>query len=130
VLLEEKKNLRPAEIMVEGLISFVFSAIKKRRATRKTMHYDHLSSLGSPPTRGLPERFTGGGASYNAQATTQSCRFVVAPSLADELDLWRGDDAGRAPRQEGLLQHAPLFPTAAGDGREVSRSRRFGSMRL
>jgi hypothetical protein len=115
--------------MVEGLISFVFGAIKKRRATRKTMHYEHLSSLGSPPTRGLPERFTGGGASYNAQATTQSCRFVVAPSLAHELDLWRGDDAGRA-WQDGLLLHTPLFPAAAGDGRGVSRFRRFVTMRL
>lgn len=104
--------------MVEGLISFVFGAIKKRRATRKTMHYENLSSLGSPPTRGLPrERFTAGGrAAYNAQ-TTQSCRFVVAPSLAQELDLCRGGDDGRA-RAEGLPLHAP----PASDGRGVSRS--------
>lgn len=110
--------------MVEGLISFVFGAIKKRRATRKTMHYENLSAFGSPPTRGLPERFTGGRAAYTAQ-TTQSCRFVVAPSLAQELDLWRGGDNGRA-QAEGLPLHAP----PAGDRRRVSRSWRFGSMRM
>jgi hypothetical protein len=110
--------------MVEGLISFVYGVIKKRRATRKTTHYENLSSLASPPTRGLPERFARGAAPYNAQTTTQSCRFVVAPSLAQELDLWRGDD-----RPEGLL-HAPLIALAADDGRGVSRSLRFGSMRL
>ncbi|TVU08905.1 hypothetical protein EJB05_42332, partial [Eragrostis curvula] len=109
--------------MVEGLISFVFGAIKKRRATRKTMHYEHLSALGSPPRRGLPERVTGG--AYHAQAT-QSCRFVVAPSLADELSLWRGD--GVCARPEGL-QDAPFLP-ARDDGPGVSRSRRFSSMRL
>jgi hypothetical protein len=96
-LLQEES---PAEIMVEGLISFVYGAIKKRRAMRKTTHYEHLSSLGSSPptTRGLPERFlVRGAAPYNAQTTTQSCRFVVATSLAQELHLWRGDD-----RPEGL----------------------------
>ncbi|RLM85714.1 hypothetical protein C2845_PM04G21780 [Panicum miliaceum] len=109
---------------MEGLIPFVFGAIKKRRATRRTAHYDLVSSPGaSPPpqtTRGRPaERLTGGGANYYRNQS-QSCRFVVPRSLADELHLMRDDD-GR-DRAEGL-------PPAA-DGRGLSRSRRFSSMRV
>ena len=109
---------------MEGLIPFVYGAIKKRRATRRTMHYDLVSSPGaSPPqtTRGRPaeRRLTGGGASYYHNQS-QSCRFVVPRSLADELHLLR-DDEGRDPA-EGL-------PPAA-DGRGLSRSRRFSSMRV
>ncbi|XP_062198460.1 uncharacterized protein LOC133901196 [Phragmites australis] len=107
---------------MEGLIPFVYGAIKKRRGTRRTAHHEFVSSPGSPPTRGrAPERFTGG--AYHSHS--QSCRFVVAPSLADELDLLHDGD-GRAP-PEGLPD-APFLP--AGDGRGLSRSRRFSSMRV
>ncbi|RCV12537.1 hypothetical protein SEVIR_2G287200v4 [Setaria viridis] len=108
---------------MEGLIPFVFGAIKKRRATRRTMHYDLISSPGSSPppplqTRGRPaaERLTGG--AYHSQSgssQSQSCRFVVRRSLADELHLLRDDDGRDTP---------------AGDGRGLSRSRRFSSMRV
>ncbi|KXG36020.1 hypothetical protein SORBI_3002G266700 [Sorghum bicolor] len=106
---------------MEGLIPFVFGAIKKRRATRRTMHYDLVSSPGgSPPpphhhhrTRERPppaeQRYAGGGAQRPHQS--QSCRFVVPSSLADELHLLRDDDAG--------------------DGRGLSsRSLRFSSVRV
>jgi hypothetical protein len=118
-----------AKMRMEGLIPFVFGAIKRRRATRKTMHYDLISSPGaSPPppplqTRGRPaaaaEQLTGG-AYYNSQLSqqSQSCRFVVRRSLADELHLLRDDD------DDGR-------DTPAGDGRGLSaRSRRFSSMRV
>jgi len=106
---------------MEGLIPFVYGAIKKRRATRRTMHYDLVSSPGaSPPqtTRGRPaeRRLTGGANCHNQ---SQSCRFVVPRSLADELHLLR-DDEGRDPA-EGL----GLPPVA--DGRGLSRS---SSMRV
>ena len=89
------------------------------------MHYDLVSSPGasSPPqttgVRPAERRLTGGGASYYHNQS-QSCRFVVPRSLADELHLLR-DDEGRDPA-EGL-------PPAA-DGRGLSRSRRFSSMRV
>ncbi|RLN33527.1 uncharacterized protein C2845_PM03G03410 [Panicum miliaceum] len=106
---------------MEGLIPFVYGAIKKRRATRRTTHYDLVSSPGaSPPppqtTRGRPAERLNGGANYQSQ----SCRFVVPRSLADELHLLR-DDEGR-DRAEGL--------PPAGEGRGLSRSRRFSSMRV
>ncbi|KAL6655227.1 hypothetical protein ACP70R_006053 [Stipagrostis hirtigluma subsp. patula] len=115
------------EMGMEGLVPFVCRAIKKRRATRRTTDYEFLSSSGGsppPPTRRQPEdRFTGGGAHHHSQ----SCRFVVARSLADELDLWRHDGV-RAP-PEDLPAEAPLLPVAV-DGGVVSRSRRFSSMRM
>jgi len=105
---------------MEGLIPFVYGAIKKRRATRRTMHYDLVSSPGasSPPqttgVRPAERRLTGGANCHNQ---SQSCRFVVPRSLADELHLLR-DDEGRDPA-EGL-------PPVA-DGRGLSRS---SSMRV
>ncbi|OEL29185.1 hypothetical protein BAE44_0009796 [Dichanthelium oligosanthes] len=106
---------------MEGLIPFVCSAIKKRRATRRTTHYDLLSSPGaSPPpeTRRRPaERLTGGGANLSQSYQSQSCRFVVPRSLADELHLLRDDD------DDGR-------DLPAGDGRGLSRSRRFSSVRV
>ncbi|CAN6198572.1 unnamed protein product [Urochloa humidicola] len=109
---------------MEGLIPFVFGAIKKRRATRRTMHFDLISTPGASPhlqTRPAAERRLTGDAYYNSesQRQSQSCRFVVRRSLADELQLLRrdGGDVGRDP-------------PAAGDGRVVSRSRRFSSMRV
>ncbi|CAN6167681.1 unnamed protein product [Urochloa humidicola] len=110
---------------MEGLIPFVFGAIKKRRATRRTMHFDLISTPGASPapppqTRGRPaaeRRLTSSDAYNQAQGQSQSCRFVVRRSLADELQLLRdgGDDGRETP--------------AAGDGRVVSRSRRFSSTR-
>ncbi|XP_062200136.1 uncharacterized protein LOC133902535 [Phragmites australis] len=110
-------------MMVEGLIPFVCGAIKKRRRERRTMDYERLSSSGAPPTQGRPERFAGA-----AYGHSQSCRFV-ARSPADELDLSHGERlrAGRRAPPEGLP--AEQFPPA-GDGRGVSRSRRFSSTRL
>ncbi|CAN6182997.1 unnamed protein product [Urochloa humidicola] len=110
---------------MEGFIPFVFGAIKKRRATRRTMHFDLISTPGaSPPpqTRPAAERRLTGDAYYHSesqrQRQSQSCRFVVRRTLADELQLLRdGGDDGHDPT------------AAAGDGRVVSRSRRFSSMR-
>ncbi|KAF8780792.1 hypothetical protein HU200_000734 [Digitaria exilis] len=108
---------------MEGLIPFVYGAIKKRRATRRTTHYDLVSFPGaSPPppqTRGraatAEEELAGG--EYHSQGQSQSCRFVVRRSLADELHLLRDDD------NDGR-------DSPAGDGRGLSRSRRFSSMRV
>ncbi|CAN6175028.1 unnamed protein product [Urochloa humidicola] len=114
---------------MEGFIPFVFGAIKKRRATRRTMHFDLISTPGaSPPpqTRPAAERRLTGDAYYHSesqrqrqsQSQSQSCRFVVRRTLADELQLLRdGSDDGHDPT------------AAASDGRVVSRSRRFSSMR-
>ncbi|CAL5082398.1 unnamed protein product [Urochloa decumbens] len=108
---------------MEGFIPFVYGAFKRRRATRRTMHYDLISTPGAspPPPQTRPgrpaaERRLTGDAYHHSQSQSQSCRFVVRRSLADELHLLR-DDEGREP-------------PAAGDGRGVSRSRRFSSMRV
>lgn len=109
---------RHCEMRMEGLIPFVYGAIKKRRATRRTMHYDLMSSPGgSPPqTRERPpaeQRYAGG--AHRPQS--QSCRFVVPRSLADELHLLRDDGDGEEP-------------TASDWRGGLSRSRRFSSMRV
>ncbi|CAL5073275.1 unnamed protein product [Urochloa decumbens] len=117
---------------MEGFIAFVYGAFKRRRATRRTTHYDLISTPGAsppPPPQTRPgrpaaaERRLTGDAYYShsesQQRQSQSCRFVVRRSLADELHLLRGgggDDGRDTP--------------AAGEGRRVSRSRRFSSMRV
>ncbi|KAK3132922.1 hypothetical protein QOZ80_6AG0529610 [Eleusine coracana subsp. coracana] len=103
---------------MEGIIPFVCAAFTKRRRARTKMEYERLPY--GAATLSEAERFTGGGGPYRSQ----SCRFeAVARSPADELDLWRDDDDRRAPPDD-----EPFSP--ARDGRGVSRSRRFGSMRL
>ncbi|KAL6655228.1 hypothetical protein ACP70R_006054 [Stipagrostis hirtigluma subsp. patula] len=95
---------------MEGLVGFVYRAIKKRRARRRTMHYEFVSDSGSPPPS--PERRLTGG-DYS-QPQSQSCRFAAARSLADELGLRRHDGAVRAP-PEGLPE-APLRRSSTGAG--------------
>ncbi|CAN6198570.1 unnamed protein product [Urochloa humidicola] len=115
--------------MVEGLISFVYGKIKKRRRERR-----RWSTSASAPAAllqhrgGRSERFTS--AAYDG-GRSQSCRFVARPPAYD-LDLSDGERPRlgvRAPPPEGLLENKLLPP--AGDGRRLSsRSRRFSSMRL
>ncbi|CAL5063336.1 unnamed protein product [Urochloa decumbens] len=105
--------------MVEGLISFVYGTIKKRRRERRAMEHERLSSGGAPSTQERPERFSSSAAYVGGRS--QSCRFVARPP-ADDLDLSHGGRlrlVGRAP-PEGHPENEP----------RVSRSRRFSSMRL
>ncbi|TKW34175.1 hypothetical protein SEVIR_2G287100v4 [Setaria viridis] len=115
--------------MVEGLISFVFGTIKKRRRERRAMDYERLSSGGAPSTQGRLERLTS--AAYGGVSRSQSCRFVARPP-ADDLDLSHGERlllGGRAP-PEGLPENELLPAGRRRAGPRVSRSRRFSSMRL
>jgi hypothetical protein len=99
---------------MDGIIPFVFGAIKKRRGARSmTEEYERLHSGAEA------ERFPGGG-----PYRSESCRFEVArPPPADELDPWRDDHALPERSRDERYQRAR-------DGRGVSRSREFGSMRL
>ncbi|KAK3129705.1 hypothetical protein QOZ80_6BG0483570 [Eleusine coracana subsp. coracana] len=109
---------------MEGIIPFVCGAFTKRRRARSKMEYERLP-YGAAATLSEAERFAGGGGTYRSQ----SCRFdAVARSPAGELDLWRGSDDRRAPPESAPDDDEPFPP--ARDGRGVSRSRRFGSMRL
>nr|CAB3453982.1 unnamed protein product [Digitaria exilis] len=140
--------------MVEGLISFVYGTIKKRRRERRATEYNRLSSGGAPSTQWRSERYITSPTAYGGGGRSQSCRFVERPP-ADDFDLSHGERSlqlgGRATQEEGLpenerrlsrrfsslrlfgfgrLPEKEPFPPA-GDGRRLSsRSRRFSSLRL
>ncbi|TVU08898.1 hypothetical protein EJB05_42325, partial [Eragrostis curvula] len=76
---------------MDGIIPFVCNALKKRRIARSMTEYERLPS--GAATLAEAERFTGGGGD---RYRSQSCRFEVVRSPADEPGLWRDDD-GRAP---------------------------------
>jgi hypothetical protein len=101
---------------MEGLIPFVCGAISKRRAAKRAVDYERLSSAGAPPTRGWGHERLPGGAYDHPRS--QSCRFA-ARSSPDERGFSRDEGVRDEPSPPG------------GDGwRGLSKSRRFSSMRF
>ncbi|KAJ1290447.1 hypothetical protein BS78_02G244100 [Paspalum vaginatum] len=114
---------------MEGLIPLVCGAIKKRKSAKRAVDYERLSPAGAPPpmTTWGHERVPGG--AY-CRSRSQSCRFAAPSPDEGVLGFSRGEgsqaQAGALP--EGLRDEP--FPPAGDGWRGLSKSRRFGSMRL
>ncbi|KAE8801618.1 hypothetical protein D1007_22641 [Hordeum vulgare] len=111
--------LRAGEAM-EGIFPFFCSAIRRRRPRPP----DRYERLAVPGGLGREHESLAGGGRYQH---SQSCRFPARRPGADELGLGRDDDR---PPPEDLS--GELSPASGGrdGGRGLSRSRRFGSMRM
>ena len=111
---------------MDGIFPFVCAAIRRRRARPP----DRYQRLDVPAANGREHaRFDGGGGGGGAYQS-QSCRFPVRRPTANEPSLHDNDDDDDRPPQEGFS--GELSPAAGGrdGGRGLSRSRRFGSMRM
>uniref|UniRef100_M8C151 Uncharacterized protein n=1 Tax=Aegilops tauschii TaxID=37682 RepID=M8C151_AEGTA len=101
---------------MEGIFPFFCSAIRRRRP-RPPDRYERLA---------VPARAAGGRGRGHGRLV-RAARFPVRRPGADELGLGHDDD--RPPPED---HSGELSPSSGGrdGGRGLSRSRRFGSMRM
>uniref|UniRef100_A0ACD5XNJ8 Uncharacterized protein n=1 Tax=Avena sativa TaxID=4498 RepID=A0ACD5XNJ8_AVESA len=106
---------------MEGIFPFVRAAFRRRK-TRAPDSYERLAVPECVVHRREHARFDVGGA-YQSQ----SCRFPVRRATADGLGFSPDD---RPPLDQEELSGELSPPSGDRSGRGVSRSRRFGSMRV
>ncbi|KAF7073671.1 hypothetical protein CFC21_078619 [Triticum aestivum] len=113
---------------MEGIFPFFCEAIRRRRP-RPPDRYERLAvPAGAAGGLGREHESLAGGGHYQYQYS-QSCRFPVRRPGADDLGLGLGHDDDRPPPED---LSGDLSPASGGrdGGRGLSRSRRFGSMRM
>uniref|UniRef100_A0ACD5Y7E3 Uncharacterized protein n=1 Tax=Avena sativa TaxID=4498 RepID=A0ACD5Y7E3_AVESA len=108
---------------MDGIFPFVCAAFRRRK-TRAPDSYERLVVPSGAAHAPVPEH---AGFDIGGAYQSQSCRFPVRRATADGLGFSHDD---RPPPDEEISGSELSPPSGGRSGRGVSRSRRFGSMRV